>query len=137
MMSWFWFRRQGWYYWVQGYVGFLVGVGQRFRVFFILLIFLQLQLEKYKGEILGVVVVESGWGFILFTVILANMMNGGSVVRLGKLSIGDQIMFINGISLVGLFFVICQGIIKVSVLGFLFGGYQFCFIFFSYVVIFI
>lgn len=74
----------------------------------------QLQLEKHKGEILGVVVVESGWGSILPTVILANMMNGGPAARSGKLSIGDQIMSIDGTSLVGLPLATCQGIIKVG-----------------------
>lgn len=82
-----------------------------------LLISLQLQLEKHKGEILGVVVVESGWGSILPTVILANMMNGGPAARSGKLSIGDQIMSINGTSLVGLPLATCQGIIKVHTRG--------------------
>lgn len=77
----------------------------------------QLQLEKHKGEILGVVVVESGWGSILPTVILANMMNGGPAARSGKLSIGDQIMSINGTSLVGLPLATCQGIIKVGTWG--------------------
>ncbi|XP_040269782.1 amyloid-beta A4 precursor protein-binding family A member 2 isoform X2 [Bufo bufo] len=72
----------------------------------------ELQVEKLKGEILGVVVVESGWGSILPTVILANMMNGGPAARSGKLSIGDQIMSINGTSLVGLPLATCQGIIK-------------------------
>ena len=73
----------------------------------------QLLLEKSKGEILGVVIVESGWGSILPTVILANMMNAGPAARSGKLSIGDQIMSINNTSLVGLPLATCQGIIKV------------------------
>ncbi|KAG8575923.1 hypothetical protein GDO81_009706 [Engystomops pustulosus] len=72
----------------------------------------EIQVEKLKGEILGVVIVESGWGSILPTVILANMMNGGPAARSGKLSIGDQIMSINGTSLVGLPLATCQGIIK-------------------------
>ncbi|XP_061102812.1 amyloid-beta A4 precursor protein-binding family A member 2-like isoform X2 [Conger conger] len=72
----------------------------------------ELQLEKQKGEILGVVIVESGWGSILPTVILANMMNGGPAARSSKLSIGDQIMSINNTSLVGLPLATCQGIIK-------------------------
>ncbi|KAJ7986024.1 hypothetical protein DPEC_G00346530 [Dallia pectoralis] len=72
----------------------------------------ELQLDKHKGEILGVVIVESGWGSILPTVILANMMNGGPAARSGKLSIGDQIMSINNTSLVGLPLATCQGIIK-------------------------
>ncbi|KAK7879180.1 hypothetical protein WMY93_034038 [Mugilogobius chulae] len=63
---------------------------------------IELTLEKTKGEILGVVIVESGWGSILPTVILANMMNGGPAARSGKLKIGDQIMSINNTSLVGL-----------------------------------
>ncbi|XP_067871772.1 amyloid-beta A4 precursor protein-binding family A member 2 isoform X3 [Heterodontus francisci] len=72
----------------------------------------ELQVEKLKGEIFGVVIVESGWGSILPTVILANMMNGGPAARSGRLSIGDQIMSINGTSLVGLPLTTCQGIIK-------------------------
>ncbi|ELV11261.1 Amyloid beta A4 precursor protein-binding family A member 2 [Tupaia chinensis] len=72
----------------------------------------ELQLEKLKGETLGVVVVESGWGSILPTVILASMMNGGPAARSGKLSIGDQLMSVNGTSLVGLPLATCQGIIK-------------------------
>ncbi|XP_038640021.1 amyloid-beta A4 precursor protein-binding family A member 2 isoform X2 [Scyliorhinus canicula] len=72
----------------------------------------ELHVEKLKGEIFGVVIVESGWGSILPTVILANMMNAGPAARSGKLSIGDQIMSINGTSLVGLPLTTCQGIIK-------------------------
>lgn len=69
------------------------------------------------------VVVESGWGSILPTVILANMLNGGPAARSGKLSIGDQIMSVNGTSLVGLPLATCQGIIKVGA-QVLRGGHQ-------------
>ncbi|XP_075325263.1 amyloid-beta A4 precursor protein-binding family A member 1-like [Odontesthes bonariensis] len=69
-------------------------------------------LEKSKGEILGVVIVESGWGSILPTVIIANMMHAGPAERSGRLNIGDQIMSINGTSLVGLPLSTCQSIIK-------------------------
>uniref|UniRef100_A0AAX7W8F3 Amyloid beta precursor protein binding family A member 1 n=1 Tax=Astatotilapia calliptera TaxID=8154 RepID=A0AAX7W8F3_ASTCA len=68
--------------------------------------------EKAKGEILGVVIVESGWGSILPTVIIANMMHAGPAERSGRLNIGDQIMSINGTSLVGLPLSTCQSIIK-------------------------
>ncbi|XP_053430699.1 amyloid-beta A4 precursor protein-binding family A member 1 isoform X3 [Nycticebus coucang] len=68
--------------------------------------------EKQKGEILGVVIVESGWGSILPTVIIASMMHGGPAEKSGKLNIGDQIMSINGTSLVGLPLSTCQSIIK-------------------------
>ncbi|XP_052448065.1 amyloid-beta A4 precursor protein-binding family A member 1 isoform X2 [Carassius gibelio] len=69
-------------------------------------------IEKQKGEILGVVIVESGWGSILPTVIIANMMHGGPAEKSGRLNIGDQIMSINGTSLVGLPPSTCQSIIK-------------------------
>uniref|UniRef100_A0A8C2XI73 Amyloid-beta A4 precursor protein-binding family A member 3 n=1 Tax=Cyclopterus lumpus TaxID=8103 RepID=A0A8C2XI73_CYCLU len=72
----------------------------------------ELNVEKQKGEILGVVIVESGWGSILPTVILASMLNSGPAARSGKLSVGDQIMSINDTSLVGLPLATCQGIIK-------------------------
>ncbi|XP_026221771.1 amyloid-beta A4 precursor protein-binding family A member 2 [Anabas testudineus] len=72
----------------------------------------ELYVEKQKGESLGVVIVESGWGSILPTVILASMLNSGPAARSGKLSVGDQIMSINDTSLVGLPLATCQGIIK-------------------------
>ena len=81
-------------------------------LFFFFLPF-QVFIEKQKGEILGVVIVESGWGSILPTVIIANMMHGGPAEKSGKLNIGDQIMSINGTSLVGLPLSTCQSIIKV------------------------
>uniref|UniRef100_H2ZLW8 Amyloid-beta A4 precursor protein-binding family A member 3 n=1 Tax=Ciona savignyi TaxID=51511 RepID=H2ZLW8_CIOSA len=68
--------------------------------------------EKNKGESLGIVVVESGWGSIVPTVILANLQHGGPAERCGKLSIGDQIMSVNSTSLVGLPLTTCQSIIK-------------------------
>lgn len=74
----------------------------------------QVFVEKAKGEILGVVIVESGWGSILPTVIIANMMHAGPAERSGRLNIGDQIMSINGTSLVGLPLSTCQSIIKVQ-----------------------
>ncbi|XP_076021292.1 amyloid-beta A4 precursor protein-binding family A member 1 [Genypterus blacodes] len=69
-------------------------------------------IEKSKGEILGLVIVESGWGSILPTVIIANMMHAGPAERSGRVNIGDQIMSINGTSLVGLPLSTCQSIIK-------------------------
>lgn len=77
------------------------------------LVCLQVYIEKQKGEILGVVIVESGWGSILPTVIIASMMHAGPAEKSGRLNIGDQIMTINGTSLVGLPLSTCQSIIKV------------------------
>ncbi|RWS14617.1 uncharacterized protein B4U79_09729 [Dinothrombium tinctorium] len=67
---------------------------------------------KQKGEILGMVIVESGWGSMLPTVVIANMAHQGPAARCGQLNIGDQIIAINGVSLVGLPLSICQNYIK-------------------------
>jgi hypothetical protein len=67
---------------------------------------------KQKNEIMGVVIVESGWGSMLPTVVVANMMPNGPAARCGSLNIGDQIISVNGISLVGLNLAACQAQIK-------------------------
>ncbi|CAF0732263.1 unnamed protein product [Rotaria sordida] len=67
---------------------------------------------KSKNESLGVVIVESGWGSMLPTVVIANMMPNGPAARCGHLNIGDQIISVNGISLVGLPLSSCQTQIK-------------------------
>ncbi|XP_050680638.1 protein lin-10-like isoform X2 [Leptidea sinapis] len=69
---------------------------------------------KTKGEILGVVVVESGWGSMLPTVVIANLAPAGAAARCGQLNIGDQIIAINGVSLVGLPLSTCQTYVKNS-----------------------
>jgi amyloid beta A4 precursor protein-binding family A member 1 len=67
---------------------------------------------KAKGEILGVVIVESGWGSMLPTVVIANLASSGAAARCGHLNIGDQIIAINGLSLVGLPLTQCQTYVK-------------------------
>ncbi|CAM4751654.1 unnamed protein product [Rotaria magnacalcarata] len=67
---------------------------------------------KGKNEPLGVVIVESGWGSMLPTVVIANMMPGGPAARGGQLNIGDQVISVNGISMVGLPLSNCQTQIK-------------------------
>ncbi|XP_055911592.1 uncharacterized protein LOC129945737 isoform X1 [Eupeodes corollae] len=67
---------------------------------------------KAKGEILGVVIVESGWGSMLPTVVIANLMSAGAAARCGQLNIGDQLIAINGMSLVGLPLSTCQSYIR-------------------------
>ncbi|NXE84425.1 APBA1 protein, partial [Cochlearius cochlearius] len=69
-------------------------------------------IRKQKGEILGIAIVESGWGSILPTVVIANLMHGGPAERSGELSIGDRLMSVNGTSLVGLPLTTCQSIIR-------------------------
>uniref|UniRef100_A0A8C6ZSL2 Amyloid-beta A4 precursor protein-binding family A member 3 n=1 Tax=Nothoprocta perdicaria TaxID=30464 RepID=A0A8C6ZSL2_NOTPE len=69
-------------------------------------------IRKQKGEILGIAIVESGWGSIVPTVVIANLMHGGPAEKSGELSIGDRLMSVNGTSLVGLPLATCQGIIR-------------------------
>ncbi|XP_056368462.1 amyloid-beta A4 precursor protein-binding family A member 3 [Oenanthe melanoleuca] len=69
-------------------------------------------IRKQKGEILGIAIVESGWGSILPTVVIANLMHGGPAERSGELSIGDRLMSVNRTSLVGLPLGTCQSIIR-------------------------
>lgn len=67
---------------------------------------------KKTGEILGVSIVESGWGSVLPTVVIASIKQDGPAYRCKKLSVGDQILSINGISLVGLPLAECQEILR-------------------------
>uniref|UniRef100_A0A8C4IPY3 Amyloid-beta A4 precursor protein-binding family A member 3 n=1 Tax=Dicentrarchus labrax TaxID=13489 RepID=A0A8C4IPY3_DICLA len=69
-------------------------------------------ITKAPGEILGLAVVESGWGSILPTVVVANLLHGGPAERSGELSIGDRIMSVNSTSMVGLPISTCQNIIR-------------------------
>ncbi|KAK7889109.1 hypothetical protein WMY93_024669 [Mugilogobius chulae] len=74
-------------------------------------------ITKPPGEMLGLAVVESGWGSILPTVVIANMLHGGPAERCGELSIGDRIMSVNGTSLVGLPISTCQNIIRWDIIN--------------------
>ena len=40
-------------------------------------------MPKAKGEILGVVIVESGWGSMLPTIVIANLCPAGPAARCG------------------------------------------------------
>lgn len=59
-------------------------------------------ISKRTGEPIGIVIVESGWGSMLPTSVVANMAPGGPAARSNQLNIGDQVIGVNGISLVGL-----------------------------------
>lgn len=69
-------------------------------------------IPKQRGESLGVVIVESGWGSMLPTVVLANMNPNGPAARCGSLNIGNQLIAVNNHSLVGLPLSDCQQLIK-------------------------
>nr|KAF6400329.1 amyloid beta precursor protein binding family A member 3 [Rousettus aegyptiacus] len=70
-------------------------------------------LEKRKGEGLGVALVESGWGSLLPTAVIASLLLGGPAERSGALSIGDRLTAINGTSLVGLPLATVQAAIRI------------------------
>ena len=72
-------------------------------------------IPKSKNEALGLVIVESGWGSMIPTVVVANMMPNGPAARCGMLNIGDQVISVNGISMVGLPLSSCQEKIKVNI----------------------
>ncbi|XP_076977285.1 amyloid-beta A4 precursor protein-binding family A member 3 [Tamandua tetradactyla] len=69
-------------------------------------------IEKRRGEGLGVALVESGWGSLLPTAVIANLLHGGPAERSGALSIGDRLTAVNGTSLVGLPLATCQAAIR-------------------------
>ena len=75
---------------------------------------MQVVIPKAVNEKLGVVIVESGWGSMLPTIVIANLCPAGPAARCGHLNIGDQIIAINGVSLVGLPLSKCQEYIKVT-----------------------
>jgi len=75
---------------------------------------LQIIIPKLKNEPLGVVIVESGWGSMVPTIVLASMAPGGAAARCSQLNVGDQIMSVNGVSLVGLPLSTCQNYVKVT-----------------------
>jgi amyloid beta (A4) precursor protein-binding family A protein 1 (X11) len=72
----------------------------------------EVYVEKLRGEGLGVALVESGWGSLLPTAVIANLLHGGPAERSGALSIGDRLTAINGASLVGLPLAACQAAVR-------------------------
>ncbi|XP_075854098.1 amyloid-beta A4 precursor protein-binding family A member 3 isoform X2 [Microcebus murinus] len=72
----------------------------------------EVRIEKRRGEGLGVALVESGWGSLLPTAVVANLLHGGPAERSGALSIGDRVTAINGASLVGLPLAACQAAVR-------------------------
>ncbi|KAL3314638.1 hypothetical protein Ciccas_006743 [Cichlidogyrus casuarinus] len=69
-------------------------------------------ISKAAGEPLGVAIIESGCGSLLPTAMLANMNPSGPAARSGTLNIGNQIISVNGQSLVGLKLAECEQIFK-------------------------
>ena len=76
---------------------------------------LQLSLAKNKGDFLGVMVMESGYGSALPTPVIAHLSKTGSAARSGQLNIGDHIISVNGINMVGMPVKVCIEQLKVSI----------------------
>lgn len=72
----------------------------------------EVRIEKRPGEGLGLALVESGWGSLLPTAVIANLRHGGPAERCGALSIGDRLTALNGSSLVGLPLAACQAAVR-------------------------
>lgn len=79
----------------------------------------QLTIPKHKGEMLGVMVIDSGYGSALPTPVIAHMSKTGSATRSGLLNIGDHIIELNGINMVGMPVKVCLEQIKVYCTSFL------------------
>ena len=56
---------------------------------------------------------ESGWGSMVPTAVIAHMAKNGPAAKTSCLNIGDQITSLNGHSLVGLSLERCSNIVKV------------------------
>uniref|UniRef100_A0A1I8GBJ3 PDZ domain-containing protein n=1 Tax=Macrostomum lignano TaxID=282301 RepID=A0A1I8GBJ3_9PLAT len=69
---------------------------------------LEVTIYKERGEALGIALVDSGWGALLPSVLLANLRPGGPAVRSGQLSVGDFLLAVDGTSLVGLPLAACR-----------------------------
>ena len=79
----------------KNYPPLCASIKNHFLAFLInLFCFFQVVVPKSKGEILGVVIVESGWGSMLPTIVLANLAPGGPAARCGQLNIGDQVPWV-------------------------------------------
>ncbi|XP_067036054.1 enolase-phosphatase E1-like isoform X2 [Acropora muricata] len=68
--------------------------------------------NKKPHEYLGVMIVESGWGSMIPCAIVAHLAKEGPAAKSGRLNVGDQILSVNGTSLVGLPLLECQNVIK-------------------------
>lgn len=73
---------------------------------------LEIAIPKKRGEILGIVIVESGWGSMLPTVVISSIKHDSAAHRCKELSFGDQILSIDGVNLVTKSLAECQEVLK-------------------------
>ena len=59
-------------------------------------------MAKHKGDMMGLMVTESGYGSAIPSPVIAHVSKTGSAAKSGLLNIGDHILSINGVNLVGM-----------------------------------
>ena len=59
-------------------------------------------MAKHKNDILGIMVRESGYGSAIPSCVIVHMNKTGSASKSGLLNVGDHILSINGVNLVGM-----------------------------------
>ena len=59
-------------------------------------------LAKHKNELMGMMVMESGYGSAIPACVVVHLSKTGSALRSGLLNVGDHIISINGVNLVGM-----------------------------------
>ena len=72
-------------------------------------------MAKAKGEMLGIMVMEAGYGSAIPACVVVHLSRTGAAVKSGLLNIGDHIISINGVSLVGMSTKACIEQIKVLI----------------------
>lgn len=72
-------------------------------------------MAKSKGESLGIMVMEAGYGSAIPACVVAHLSKTGAALKSGLLNVGDHIISINGVSLVGMPTKLCTEQIKVKI----------------------
>ncbi len=72
-------------------------------------------MPKTKGEPLGIMVMESGYGSAIPACVIAKMSKDGAAAKSGLLNVGDHIISLNGVSLVGMPVKACIEQVKVTI----------------------
>ncbi len=72
-------------------------------------------MAKSKGESLGIMVMEAGYGSAIPACVVAHLSKTGAALKSGLLNVGDHIISINGVSLVGMPTKLCVEQIKVRI----------------------
>lgn len=72
----------------------------------------KLTIAKHRGELMGLMVMASGYGSAIPACVITQLSKTGAAARSGLLNIGDNIISLNGVSLVGVPIKTCNEHIK-------------------------